>query len=80
MAMMATQPKKAMAYFKRATEIAPDDIDFWNNYGYGCLYISKDYNTAKMAFNRALQINPSNQKALTGSALLVPAATSAEKK
>jgi tetratricopeptide (TPR) repeat protein len=79
-AIMTTQPVKAMAYFKRATEIAPADIDFWNNYGYGCVYISKDYNTAKMAFNKALQLDPLNQKALNGSALLVPATTLSQKK
>jgi tetratricopeptide (TPR) repeat protein len=78
--MISTQPAKAIVYFKRATEIAPNDIDLWNNYGYGCIYISKDYNTAKMAFDHALQLDPYNKKALAGSALLVPVAASDQKK
>jgi hypothetical protein len=78
--MISTQPAKAVVYFKRATEIAPNDIDLWNNYGYGCIYFTKDYNAAKMAFDRALQLDPYNKKALAGAALLTPGAAPVQKK
>ncbi|HTB52487.1 MAG TPA: hypothetical protein VK718_06920 [Ferruginibacter sp.] len=69
-AMVGTQPMKALEYFKKATEVAPKGIDFWNNLGYGYIYITKDYDSARYAFEKVLQLDPSNQKALAGIAML----------
>jgi Flp pilus assembly protein TadD len=68
--LLNTQPKKAVDLLERATEIAPDDIDFWNNLGSGYYLCNKDNAKARQIWEKVLQMDPLNQKALSNLSVL----------
>lgn len=57
--------EEGMKWFERATRVAPNDYEVWYNYG-GAAFTLGDYKTARMAFERCLQINPNYELAKNG--------------
>jgi tetratricopeptide (TPR) repeat protein len=68
--LLNTQPKKALELLIKATEIAPKDINFWNNLGSGYYLCAKDYTKAREVWQKVLQMDPNNQKALSNLSVL----------
>jgi tetratricopeptide (TPR) repeat protein len=51
------QPEQAIAYFDKATTLAPDDADYWYHRGH-CQTVLKNYTDAESSLARAVELNP----------------------
>jgi tetratricopeptide (TPR) repeat protein len=69
-ALLSTRPKDAIELMVKATEVAPNNVDAWNNLGSVYYFNLKDYDKARQALKKVLQLDPNNAKALKGMAAL----------
>ena len=68
--LLSTRPKDAIELMVKATEVAPNNVDAWNNLGSVYYFNLKDYDKARQALKKVLQLDPNNAKALKGMAAL----------
>lgn len=61
----AKQPKEAILLLEKAVEITPDNADYWYNLG-GASFTVQDFEKAKMAWNKALELKPDYELARQG--------------
>jgi tetratricopeptide (TPR) repeat protein len=65
----AKQPQEAIKFLKKAVEVDPNNVDYWYNLGGAC-YTTKDYEMAKNAWTKTLQLDPNHIQAKQGMAAL----------
>lgn len=56
------QPEQAIAYFDKATTLAPDKADYWYHRGH-CQTVLKNYTDAEASLTRAVELNPKHAEA-----------------
>jgi tetratricopeptide (TPR) repeat protein len=71
MAVGKNDIKAAIGYFKTATEVDPGNPDLWYNLG-GASYTIQDYETARMAWKKTLELKPDYKEAQQGMQALPP--------
>ncbi len=59
------QPYRAISELRKATELAPDSARFWYNLG-GAYFTVKNYDSARIAWNMTLKLNPGYIEAQRG--------------
>jgi tetratricopeptide (TPR) repeat protein len=63
------QPLEALKLLEKATEVDPNNADYWYNLG-GVNYTIRDYEKARTAWTKSLLLDPNNQQAKQGMAAL----------
>lgn len=58
-------PREAIKRFEKAAEIEPSNADYWYNIGGACFTI-KDYEKARLAWSKTLELKPDYQQAKVG--------------
>lgn len=65
MVIGANQPKEAVLLLEKAVEIEPTNADYWYNLG-GASFTIQDFEKAKMAWTRTLELKPDYEQARQG--------------
>jgi hypothetical protein len=60
---------EAIKLLEKATEVDPNNANYWYDLG-GVSYMIQDFNKARNAWQKALEIDPKNQRAIQGMAAL----------
>jgi protein O-mannosyl-transferase len=68
--LLNTKPMDAVRLLEKAVETMPDNVELLNNLGSGYYFYSKDYVKARQEWEKVLQLDPNNKKALANIASL----------
>lgn len=63
------QPQEAINFLKKAIEVDPTNVEYWYNLGGAC-YTAKDFEMAKTAWTKTLELDPNHAQAKQGMAAL----------
>ena len=63
------QPEEAIKFLKKAIEVDPANVEYWYNLGGAC-YTAKDFEMAKTAWIKTLELDPNHAQAKQGMAAI----------
>lgn len=63
------EPQQAILFLEKAVEITPENDSYWYNLG-GAYYTIRNFEKARSAWTKALELNPANDQAKQGLAAL----------
>jgi tetratricopeptide (TPR) repeat protein len=69
MSIGGKDPKAAISWMEKAVEVDPGNAEYWYNIG-GASYTVGDFEKARMAWSKTLQLKPDHAQAKQGMAAL----------